>query len=106
MLTIILSLTGTFEYLILACVMVTQLQYIPTCLAVIVWRKRRPEVNRSYKIPGGYIVPSFALFTCACLLFQMKATVFLATFAGMAASLPLYFYRKKGGAKKGNGPIN
>jgi amino acid transporter len=94
-LTLILFLTGTFEYLIFASVMVSLLQYIPTCLAVIVLRRKRVEVSKSYTIPGGYIVPCLALLTCFWLLFQMKLVVIMALFGGMVLSLPIYFYRKR-----------
>ncbi len=94
-LTLVLSLTGTFEYLVFASVFVSLLQYIPTCLAVIVLRKRRPEFPRSYKIPGGNVVPCLALLTCVLLLFQVKIIVVIATLAGMMLSLPFYFFRKR-----------
>ncbi len=94
-LTLILFVTGTFEYLIFASVMVSLLQYIPTCLAVIVLRRKRAEVSKSYTIPGGYIVPCLALLTCFWLLFQMKLVVIIALFGGMVLSLPIYFYRKR-----------
>ncbi len=32
-------------------------QYIPTCLAVIVLRYRRPDAERTYRLPGGPIIP-------------------------------------------------
>lgn len=94
-LTLILFLTGTFEYLIIASVMVSLLQYIPTCLAVIVLRKKRLAVTKSYTIPGGYIIPCVALLTCFWLLFQMELVVVVALFGGMVLSLPIYFYRKR-----------
>jgi amino acid transporter len=93
-LTLILSLTGTFEYLIFASVLVSILQYIPTCLAVIVLRKKRPDILKSYTIPGGYIIPCFALLTCFWILFQIKLIIIAATFGGIALCLPLYFFRK------------
>ncbi len=94
-LTLVLTLTGTFEYLVFASVLVSLLQYIPTCLAVIVLRRKRPEVLRNYKIPGGYTVPCLALVTCCWLLTQVEMVVILATLGGMLISLPLYFLRKK-----------
>ena len=94
-LTLILSLTGTFEYLIIASVLVSLLQYIPTCLAVIVLRIKRSDISKSYTIPGGYIIPCLALLTCFWLLFQVKLIVILATLAGMMLSLPFYFSRKR-----------
>ncbi len=32
-------------------------QYIPTCLAVVVLRYRRPEAERTYRLPGGPVIP-------------------------------------------------
>ncbi len=63
-LTLILVLIGTFEYLLLASVLVSLLQYIPTCLAVVVLRIKRPGLSRNYKIPGGCLIPCLALLTC------------------------------------------
>jgi basic amino acid/polyamine antiporter, APA family len=94
-LTLTLSLTGTFEYLIFASVLVSILQYIPTCLAVIVLRKRRPDILKSYTIPGGYLIPCLALLTCFWILFQIKLIIIIATLGGIALCLPLYFFRKK-----------
>ena len=93
-LTLTLSLTGTFEYLIFASVLVSILQYIPTCLAVIVLRRKRPDILKSYTIPGGYIIPCLALLTCFWILFQIKLIIIIATLGGIALCLPLYFFRK------------
>ncbi len=94
-LTLILTLTGTFEYLIIASVLVSVLQYIPTCLAVIVLRRRRLGNTDSYKVPGGYIIPCLAILTCIWILLQTKMVMVIATFGGIAFSLPIYFFRKK-----------
>jgi amino acid transporter len=102
-LTLILSLTGTFEYLIFASVLVSLLQYIPTCLAVIVLRRKRPDILKSYTIPGGYIIPCLALLTCFWILFQIKLIIIIATLGGIALCLPLYFFRKKGPVSKRSG---
>ncbi|MDV5165267.1 MAG: APC family permease [Candidatus Scalindua sp.] len=94
-LTLILSLTGTFEYLIFASVLVSVLQYILTCLAVIVLRRRREDTSKNYTVPGGYIIPCLALLTCFWILLQVKPLIIIATLGGTALSLPIYFYRKK-----------
>ncbi|MHC4269985.1 MAG: APC family permease [Planctomycetota bacterium] len=94
-LTLVLTLTGTFEYLIIASVLVSVLQYIPTCLAVIVLRRRRLGISGSYKVPGGYIIPCLAILTCIWILLQTEMVVVFATFGGIAFSLPIYFFRKK-----------
>ncbi len=93
-LTLVLSLTGSFEYLIFSSVLVSILQYIPTCLAVIVLRRKRPGNPKGYMVPGGYIIPSLALLTCFWILLQVKLIIIIATLGGIALSLPIYFYRK------------
>jgi amino acid transporter len=93
-LTLILSLTGTFEYLIFASVLVSIFQYIPTCLAVIVLRRKQPDISKSYTVPGGYIIPCLALLTCFWILLQVKLIIIIATLGGITLSLPLYYFRK------------
>ena len=102
-LTLILSLTGTFEYLIFASVLVSILQYIPTCLAVIVLRRKRPDITKHYTIPGGYIIPCLALLTCFLVLLQIKLIIIIATLGVIALSLPFYFFRKKGPINRKSG---
>lgn len=93
-LTLILSLTGSFKYLIAASVMVSILQYIPTCLAVIILRRHKPEWERSYKIPGGYCIPILALVICGWLICHVEPKVIAATAVAIVVSLPFYFKRK------------
>ncbi len=94
-LTLALSLTGSFKHLIAASVMVSILQYIPTCLAVMVLRKRRPEWERHYKIPGGYCVPVLALAICGWLICHVELKVIAATVVAVLVSLPFYFMRRR-----------
>ncbi|MCF6149668.1 MAG: amino acid permease [Candidatus Kuenenia sp.] len=93
-LTLLLSLTGSFRYLIAASVMVSILQYIPTCLAVIALRKKNPEWKRGYKVPGGYCIPILALIICGWLLYHVELKVIGATALAIAASLPFYFRKR------------
>lgn len=94
-LTLLLSLTGSFQYLVAACVMASILQYIPTCLAVIVLRRRRPhQEERGYRIPGGYFVPIVALIICVWLICHVDLKVIAATAVAVIAALPFYFWRR------------
>ncbi len=93
-LTLALSLTGSFKYLIAASVMVSILQYIPTCLAVIIMRRRNPEAERSYRVPGGNCIPIIALMICGWLIYHVEPKVIVATTSAIAVSLPFYFKRK------------
>lgn len=94
-LTLLLSLTGSFKYLIAASVMVSILQYIPTCLAVIMLRRRKPESVRSYRIFGGYCIPILALSICGWLICHVELKVIAATAIAVAISLPFYFRKNK-----------
>lgn len=93
-LTLALSLTGSFKYLIAASVMVSILQYLPTCLAVIILRRYRAEQPRSYMIPGGYAVPVTGLVICGWLIYHVELTVIAATTIAIVLSLPFYFHRR------------
>ncbi len=93
-LTLLLSLTGSFKYLVAASVMASILQYIPTCLAVVVLRRCRPERERSYKIPGGYTIPILALVICGWLICHVEPKVAAATAIAIVVSLPFYFKRR------------
>ncbi|MDI6743505.1 MAG: APC family permease, partial [Smithella sp.] len=94
-LTLLLSLTGSFKYLVAASVMVSILQYIPTCLAVVVLRRYRPELERNYRIPGGYCIPILALVICGWLICHVELKVITATAAAIIVSLPFYFMRRR-----------
>lgn len=95
LLTLVLTLTGSFQYLIAASVMVSILQYIPTCLSVILLRKNRPDMERSYKIPGGYCVPILALIICGWLIYHMEIKIIIATAIAIIVSLPVYIVRRR-----------
>ncbi len=47
-------------------------QYIPTCVAVIVLRQRRPDAERTYRLPGGPIIPLAGAGFSAVLLAMAK----------------------------------
>lgn len=93
-LTLALSLTGSFKYLIAASVMVSILQYIPTCLAVIVLRRSRTKREGGYMIPGGYFVPVVAVVICGWLMYHVELKVIAATAIAIVLSLPFYFQRR------------
>ncbi|KKO20075.1 MAG: hypothetical protein DCC43_14160 [Candidatus Brocadia sp.] len=93
-LTLALSLTGSFKYLLAVSVMVSIIQYIPACLAVIVLRRYQAERARSYRIPGGHTVPVIGLAICGWLTYHVEFKVIAATALAMALSLPFYFHRR------------
>jgi amino acid transporter len=61
-----------FARLVDLSVLAVSLQYLATCIAVPVLRRRRPDLPRSFRLPGGVVIP---LLACA-------VTVWLAWHAG------------------------
>jgi amino acid transporter len=95
--TIAIALTGSFTKLATISVVARLVQFLPTALAVLVFR-RRYEEKSAYQIPFGPLVPCLAIiFT----LWLVSNASFQELFWGMGALLfgiPLYWsmkYRKK-----------
>ncbi|MGL5557644.1 MAG: APC family permease, partial [Paraclostridium dentum] len=81
------------------------IQYIPTCLAVLIFRKKYAGKEINFKIPGGAFVPIFAVIVSLILLVKagidspMKIVWGL---GGMIVVVPIYFYMSKVYSKKCN----
>lgn len=90
-----LTLTGTFATLVNMCALASLLQYIPTCLAVIALRIKKPDLKREYKLPGGFVIPIIAIITCVLLFFQAKPNEIIGSLVLLAISVPIYFVFKK-----------
>ncbi len=43
-------------------------QYLPTCAAVILLRRTRPELPRTYRVPGGALIPAACIVAIVALL--------------------------------------
>lgn len=54
-------------------------QYVPTCLAVIIFRRWRPDAPRLFKVPLGATVPLAALVVMAALISRIDAKSLLTT---------------------------
>ncbi|WP_353258534.1 APC family permease [Prochlorothrix hollandica] len=67
-LTLVLTVSGTFEQLLVVGVLARFAQYIPTAIAVLVLRRRsqgdRACSPATYRIPGGPLVPLLTLVLC------------------------------------------
>jgi len=64
-----LCLTGSFAELAVLGVVARFLQYIPTCLAVLVLRARnKGEESEGFRVPGGPTIPVLSIALCVWLL--------------------------------------
>lgn len=67
------------------------MQYIPTCLAVLVMRRRRPDAPRNFRVPGGDLVPVLALVLCLALFVLAAPSERVGILVGISAGVVVYF---------------
>lgn len=97
--TIPIALSGSFTTLAAISVISRFTQYIPTCLAVLVFRKRKME--GSFKVPFGPVIPILATIVSLWLLFNADMMKLLIGLGALVIGIPLYYlmiyYNKKHG---------
>lgn len=93
----LIGYTGGFAFLASISVVSRFSQYIPTCLSIMVFRKKMPDASRVFKIPFGPVIPVIALLVSFWLLAQAKPQQLLIGFGAAIVALPFYFlvHRKK-----------
>ena len=67
------------------------IQYIPTCLAVIVFRHTKKDVARPFKVPLGPVIPVIALLISGWLLFNTPSANLIWGFGALIIAIPFYF---------------
>ncbi len=90
----VLCLTGTFKELAILGVVARFAQYIPTCLAVVVLR-RRHGLPEGFKLPFGFVIPVLAIGACIWLMVSADPMKLLAGLACMALGIPFYWWAKR-----------
>lgn len=99
-LALVLTLTGSFSELAAISVISRFSQYIPTCLAVLVLRKKHPEMKAGYRVPLGYLFPIIAVVASIWLLINTEIFKLVAGLGAMVVVAPLYFVMKSRREKK------
>lgn len=94
------ALSGSFRELVALAVIARFLQYAPTCLAVIVLRRRdgaggpggadRDGADGRFRLPGGPLIPSLALAASGLLLLAARGPHLLAFGIAVVAGVPVY----------------
>lgn len=87
-LSALLSLTGTFAQLAVLGVIARFLQYIPTCLAVLVLRKRSGRAG--FTLPGGPVLPLVTIALCVWLMANAAPERLMWGCVALALGVPLY----------------
>lgn len=90
-LVLLVAYSGNYQTLVAISVVSGFAQYIPTCLAVIVFRHTMKDKPRPFKLPGGYTIPILALIFSVWLLSHIPAFELIAGFGALIIVLPFYF---------------
>ncbi|WP_295264933.1 APC family permease [Veillonella sp.] len=93
-LAILLTLTGSFAELAAISVISRFSQYIPTCIAVPVLRKKSSG-HAGYKVPFGLLVPVIAVVASLWLLANADLYKLVTGLGAMVLVAPLYILMKK-----------
>lgn len=83
--------SGTFSSLAMISAISRFAQYIPTCLAVLVFAKTKKEVTSSFTLPFGWFIPVLALLVSSWLLFQVSGEQLLWGLGALLVAVPFYF---------------
>ena len=103
--SVLLAWSGSFTTLAAISAVSRFTQYLPTCLAVIIFRRKWADKARSYTIPGGYLIPVIAIGTSLWMLAQAQTNQLLWGLGGCIIILPFYYSywkKKKAGLIKNN----
>jgi basic amino acid/polyamine antiporter, APA family len=89
-----LALSGTFRELVELSVIARLASYIGTAAAVPVLRRKMPGTERSFRLPGGALIPCLALAMCFYFLSQATTKQLLAGAVALAVGALIYFSRR------------
>lgn len=93
----LLALSGQFQTLAALSVIVRFIQYIPTCISVMIFRKRMPNQKLNFKVPFGNFIPMFATLVSIWLLVKVgigKPSKIVFGLGGLVIVAPLYLVMK------------
>lgn len=88
---LLLAYSGTFARLAMISAISRFVQYIPTCLAVLVFRHTMKDKERSFKVPFGPVIPVIAIVVSLWLLSNTPHANLLWGFGALIIAIPFYF---------------
>ena len=88
------SLIGSFAILAAISVVSRFAQYVPTCLSIMVLRKKRPDLKASFRVPFGWVIPVFASVVSCWLLYNATKQQIVIGLGGLVIGVVVYFLMK------------
>jgi len=97
-----LALSGSFKALAALAVLARFLQYIPTCLAVLILRERENAEDdpQRFTLPFGPVIPLLSIGLCAWLMWNTDPAAMRKGVLAVILGLPLYWWSVHKGAEK------
>lgn len=95
LLGLLVAVSGSFNTLVQISAVSRFAQYIPSCLAVLVFRKTMKDRPAGFKIPFGWLIPVFAIIVSLWLLSQTSIPNLLWGFGALLVAVPFYFLTRK-----------
>ena len=89
---------GAFDTITNMLIFVIWLFYCMSFVAVIILRKREPNMERPYKVPLYPIIPLIAILAGSFVLINTLFTQFILAIIGILITtlgIPVYYYKKK-----------
>lgn len=80
----------------------TLFAFILVCVAVIVLRKKEPDLPRQFKTPWVPVVPILGIIVCAAMIYGLGWTNWLRLFGWLAIGFLIYFAYSRKNSKLGN----
>ncbi len=84
------ALIGSFATLAAISVVSRFVQYVPTCLSVIVLRRKRPELKSTFRVPLGPVIPIFAVVVSFWLLYNSSLEKIYIGLGGLVVGAIVY----------------
>ena len=92
--SVALAVSGTFEQLAVVSVVARFAQYVPTCLAVIVFQRR--DAPGTFVLPGGPVLPAVTTVCCLALLALAPPDRLLQGGLAVLTGLPAWVVLRRG----------
>ena len=101
----ILAFSGSFAQLSAVSVLARFMQYIPTCVALLILRRGGPA-SAGYRVPGAPVIAVAALLLSVWILSHATLKQWLFTLGAGAAGLPFFLWMVRRGRQRPAGDAN
>lgn len=95
LIAMLIAYTGSFTFLASISVVSRFSQYIPTCLAILVFRKTMADTPRAFRIPFGPVIPVIAVLVSLWLLSQATFQQIAMGLGAAVIAVPFYWFIRK-----------